>query len=216
MRKGISCDDFFKMGLIFMLSLPKSITMRQTLSAFLLIGSLPVFSQTHILQLQNKNTGKTTLINTGDKVLMAVRLARHDVKRKPLSVYKLSKNELSDSAFVFTKGKIKTITDSSIFIKERNSFFSSTLREVKLEKINTLKKLSLGKQVFRTTATIAGSLAAGVALFYSYVATGGGDGFVEGMFVAAGGAAVLTPFGRTRIPKKQLNKQEIKLAGSTP
>ena len=191
-------------------------TMRQTLIAMLLCSALPAFSQNLSLELESKENGKRTWIKPGDKVLMAIKLARHDVKQKPLSVYKLSKTELADSIFVFTKGKIKTITDSSILIKEKNSFFSSTLREVKLERINTLKKLSFARQLVRTTATVTGSLAAGIAIFYSYVATGGGDGFVEGMFIAAGTGAVLLPFGRTKIPKKQLNKQEIKLANSNP
>lgn len=190
--------------------------MRQPLIVLLCCSSLSVFSQKLSLDLENKKTGRTTSVRSGDKVLMAVRVARYDVKQKPLSVYRLSKTELADSVFVFTKGKIKMITDSAIFIKERNSLFSSTLRQVKLEKINTLKKLSFGNQVFRTTATVGGGLAAGIAVFYSYVATGGGDGFIEGMFVAAGGAALLSPFGRTRIPKKHLNNQEIKLSGINP
>jgi len=190
--------------------------MRQPLIVLLCCSSLTVFSQNISLELENKKTGKTTSVRPGDKVLMAVRMARYDVKQKPLSVYKLSKTDLTDSVFVFTKGKIKMITGSGIVIKEKNSFFSSTLREVKLERINTLKKLSFGNQVFRTTATVGGGLAAGIAVFYSYVATGGGDGFVEGMFLAAGGAAFLTPFGRTKISKKHLNNQEIKLAPINP
>ena len=79
-----------------------------------------------------------------------------------------------------------------------------------------MKKLSFGKQVFRTTTTVAGGLAAGIAIFYSYVATGGGDGFIEGMFLAGGTAVVATRFGRTKISKKHLDTQEIRLARVNP
>lgn len=190
--------------------------MRQTFFALLLCSSPVVFSQNLSLKLENLNNGKTKLVKPGDKVLMAIKQARHDIKQKPSFAYKLSNAELADSVFVFTKGKIKMITDSSIILKEKNSLFSTTLREVKLEKINTLKKLSFGNQFLRTTVTAAGGLAAGIAIFYSYVATGGGDGFVEGMFIAAGTGAVLTRFGRTKISKKSLNTQEIKLTQHKP
>lgn len=190
--------------------------MRHTLLVLLLCSSVFAFSQNLTLELENKSTGKTTLVKPGDKVLMAIKHARHEVKKKPASVYRLSKIELSDSIFVFTKGKIRTINDSSIFIKERNSLFTSGIREVRLDKINTLKRLSFGKQVFRTTTTIAGSVAGAIAIFYSYVATGGGEGFIEGMFVAAGTGAVATRFGRTKISKKHLDTQEIRLARVNP
>jgi hypothetical protein len=190
--------------------------MRHTLLVLLLCSSVFAFSQHLNLELENKNTGKTTVVKPGDKVLMAIKHARHDVRQKPGSVYRIPKTEATDSQFVFTKGKIKTITDSSIFIKEKNSLFSSGMREVRLEKINTLKRLSFGKQVFRTTTTIAGGVAGAIAIFYSYVATGGGDGFIEGMFVAAGTGAVATRFGRTKILKKHLDIQEIRLARLDP
>jgi hypothetical protein len=186
--------------------------MKKTLLALLLCGSCTVFAQNLKLELTNKNSGRISVIESGDKVLMAIKQARHDIKQKPSGIYHLAKNELIDSVFVITKGKIKIITDSSIFIKEKNSLFSATLREVNLEKINTLRRLSFGNQVFRTTTTVAGSLAAGIAIFYSYVAVGGGDGFVEGMFLAAGTGAVVTRFGRTKITKKLLGNQEIRLA----
>jgi len=190
--------------------------MRKQAFILLLFVSASCIAQQNVLQLTNNTNGKQTTISQGDKVLMAIKIARHEVRKKPLSVYSLSKKELDDSVFVFSKGRIKAITDSSIFIKERNSLFSSTVREVKLEKINTLKKLSFGKQIFRTTTTVAGSLAGAIAIFYSYVATGGGDGFIEGMFIAAGTAAVTTRFGRTKISKKQLDSQEIMVAKPNP
>ena len=123
----------------------------------------------------------------------------------------LSKPELADSVYVFTKGKILSINDSTVIIKERNSFFSATKREIRIDKINTLRKLTIANQIFRTAATVSGGLAFGIMVFYSYAAVGGGEGFVSGMFEAAGIGAVLTRFGRTKISKHQLNRWKIQV-----
>ena len=183
--------------------------MRKFLAIMLFFTPALCFTQQNVLQLTNIKNGKQIIISQGDKVLMAINIARHAVRRKPLSVYGLSKNEIPDSVFVFSKGKIKSITDSSIFIFEKNSLFSTSLREVKLDKINTLRKLSLGKQVVRTVTIVGGGLALGVAVFYSYVATDGNDEFLTGMFIAAGIGTVATRFGKTKIPKRYLNKYKI-------
>jgi hypothetical protein len=185
--------------------------MRKFLIIILFSTPALCFAQENILSLTKIKNNRETIVFEGDRVLMAVKIARHEVRRKPLSVYDLSKNELADSVIVFSKGKIKSITDSSIFILEKNSLFSSSLREVKLHKINTLRKLSLGKQVVRTVTTVGGALALGIAVFYSYVATNGEDEFLTGMFIAAGIGTVATRFGKTKIPKRYLNKYKISL-----
>jgi len=104
-----------------------------------------------------------------------------------------------------------SINDSTLVMKERNSLFSASPREVRIDKINTLRKLKTSNQVFRTLTTVGGSLALCVMIFYSYVATGGGEGFVEGMFIAAGTGAVLTRFGRTKVSKRRLNNPKIEV-----
>jgi hypothetical protein len=48
-------------------------------------------------------------------------------------------------------------------------------------------------------------------VFYSYAAVGGGEGFVSGMFYAAGIGAVATRFGRTKISRKHLNNWKIEV-----
>lgn len=168
------------------------------------------FSQSHQLKLINPEKEKVTFIKEGDKVLMAIKIAGHQVKKKSADVYLLSKLELADSVYVFTKGRITSINDSTIVMKERNSFFSATSREIKIDKINTLRKLSAGNQIFRTATTVGAGLAFGVMILYSYVSPGteGNGEFIEGMFYAAGAGAVLTRFGRTKIAKKHLNSRE--------
>ena len=94
-------------------------------------------------------------------------------------------------------------------MRERNSSFSATNREVRINKINTLKKLTGGNQVFRTIANTGGWVAFGVMVFYSYAAVGGGEGFVTGMLEASCIGSALTSIGRTRISKKHLNKMKI-------
>jgi hypothetical protein len=87
---------------------------------------------------------------------------------------------------------------------------------VRINKINTLRKLTAGKQVIRTVVTAGGGVALAIALFYSYAAVGGGEGFISGMFEAAGTGALLTRFGQTKIPKKHLDKWQIEVVHPNP
>jgi hypothetical protein len=169
------------------------------------------FAQTQQLKLTNPEKKNVIFIKRGDKVLMAVKVAKYQVQKKSSDVYLLSKPELMDSVYTFSKGKILSINDSTIIMKERNSIFSATSREIRIAKINTLRKLTTSNQVFRTVTTAGGSLALGVMLFYSYAAVGGGEGFVSGMFYAAGTGAILTRFGRTKISRKHLNNWKIEV-----
>lgn len=142
---------------------------------------------------------------------MAVKVPAYFVKRKPADVYQMGSAETADSVFLFTKATIKAIGDSTLLLKERNSLFSSSVREIKTNKINTIRKLTVGKQIFRTVTTAGGGLAAGVTLFYSYAAVGSCEGCLQGMFIAAGAGAVSSRFGRTKIAKKHLNNSVIEV-----
>lgn len=177
----------------------------------LLVVPIICSSQTHQLKLTHFKKEKIHFIREGDKVLLAFKMGAYPLKKKPADVYQLSRLELADSAYVFVKGKIKTITDSTVIMRERKSFFSSADREINITKINTLRKLTAGKQIIRTTTSVAGGLAAAIAVFYSYAAVGGGEGFLSGMFYAAGASLVLTRPGRTKIPKNQLDKWKIEV-----
>ena len=181
-----------------------------TLLSLLLI-SAACHSQTHQLKLTHHKKDKVSFIRENDKVLLGFKMAVHEIKKRPANVYRLSRMELGDSAYVFIKGKIRSINDSTMVIKERRPFFAADNREIKITKIEAVKKLSTAKQIFRTTTSIAGGLAAGIAIFYSYAAVGGGEGFVSGMFYAAGASAVLTRPGRSKIPRNQLDKWKIEV-----
>jgi hypothetical protein len=187
--------------------------MKKFFILFMTFISITACSQSHQLKLTNPEKEKSTFIKQGDKVLMAVKIPRYQVKKKPSNVYLHSKLELADSVYVFTKGRIKMIGDTSIIMRERNSFFSASNREIRIDKINTLRKLTTGNQIFRTVTTVGGGIAFGVVILYSYVTPGtqGNGEFIRGMFYAAGTGAVLTRFGRTKIAKKQLNHWKIEV-----
>jgi hypothetical protein len=187
--------------------------MKKFFILFITFISITAYSQSHQLKLTNPEKEKSTFIKHGDKVLMAVKVPRYQVKKKPSNVYLHSNLELTDSVYIFTKGRIKMISDTSIIMRERNSFFSASNREIRIDKINTLRKLTTGNQIFRTVTTVGGGIAFGIAIFYSYVSPGtppSGD-FIRGMFYAAGTGAVLTRIGRTKIAKKQLNRWKIEV-----
>lgn len=179
--------------------------MKNSITFLLIFAPAFGFSQSQQLKITNLEKQKTSFIKKGDKVLMGFKMARHQLDKKPSDVYSLTKSELVDSALVVTKGRILSINDSVVLVRERNSFFSATNREIRIDKINALKKLSTGNQLFRTAATVTGGLALGIMMFYSYAAVGGGEGFVSGMFEAAGAGLVLTRFGRTQLAKKHVD-----------
>jgi hypothetical protein len=187
--------------------------MKKIFTPLLLLISIITYSQSNRLKLVNAEKRKTTFIKEGNKVLMAVKMPRYQSKKKPSNVYLHSKLELADSVYVFTKGRIKTIGDTSIIMRERNSFFSASNREIRIDRINTLRKLTTGNQIFRTATTVGGALAFGVVILYSYVTPGtqGNGEFIRGMFYAAGTGAFLTRFGRTKISKKQLNNWKMEI-----
>ena len=168
-------------------------------------------SQSHRLKLTNTKKTTSTFIEYGDNVLLAVKVPGHQVFNKPSEVYILSTLEVKDSIYVFTKGRVQSINDSAIIIRERNSVFSATNREIRVSRINTIKKLTTGNQLFRTVTHTGGWIAFGVMVFYSYAAVGGGEGFITGMFEASCIGPVLTSFGRTKISKKHLNKSTIEV-----
>lgn len=187
--------------------------MKKIFTLLLILISIITYSQSKRLKLVNAEKGKTTFIKEGNKVLMAIKVARYQALKKPSDIYRLSKLELADSVYIFTKGRIKTISDSSIVMRERSSFFSASNREIRIDRINTLRKLTTGSQIFRTATTVGGGIAFGVVILYSYVTPGtqGNGEFIRGMFYAAGAGAVLTRFGRTKISKKQLNNWKMEI-----
>lgn len=185
--------------------------MKKTILFCATITSLTSYSQNKQLKITSLNKQKTSFVQSGNKVLLAVKVPAWLVNQKPADVYRLGPAETADSVFLFTKAKIRAINDSTILLKERNSLFSSSLREIRTSKINAIRKLSAGNQIFRTVTTVGGGLAAGVTLFYSYAAVGSCDGCIKGMFIAAGTSAVSGRFGRTRIAKKHLDNSLIEV-----
>jgi len=89
--QGFHCDIIFKLMNIFILSSPNHPVMKKILSLTTLFTSAICFSQNQQLRLTDPEKGKFTHIKKGDKVLMAVKLARHDVRKKSSDVYMLSR-----------------------------------------------------------------------------------------------------------------------------
>lgn len=185
--------------------------MKKTILFCTALASFTCYSQNRQLKITSLKKHKTSYVQAGNKVLLAVKVPAYFINQKPADVYRLGPAEMRDSVFLFTKARIRSINDSTLIMKERNSFFSAATREIRIQKINSVEKLGFGKQLFRTATTAGGSLAAGVAIFYSYAAVGSCQGCLSGMFKAAGISGVLTRFGKTKIARKKLDNTLIEV-----
>ncbi len=172
---------------------------------------LNAYSQTYALKITDTRLQKEKIAKQGDKILIGFKTPRNNLRGKFENIYKLSDADKKDSVFVFSKGRIVGFTDSTVILKEKNSLFSSTTREIYLSKISAAKRLSGGEQILRTLSQTGGYTAFFVMIFYSYAAVGGGEGFVVGMFEASCIGPVLTRFGRTHISKKKRNNCRVSL-----
>jgi hypothetical protein len=116
-----------------------------------------------MLVLTDSKTNRTIEIREGDKVLLAFKTTQREVDNQPGDVFILRSKDLQDSAFVHVKTRIRTITDSSIVLKNG--------REMRISKLAGMRRLSLGKQIARTTGKVVGFLAfaTGIALVTDHI-----------------------------------------------
>lgn len=170
-------------------------------------------SQSRQLVALNTHTGKSSRIKNGDHILYNIRVSRYDAIKKPSSAYLLSKLELEDSVCSFARGKVLKITDSSIIVKEKRAFFGSDKRELRIAKINAIRRLSFGNQALRTGLNIGDGFTKALTCFYgSFLISGTGYGFGKGMLYAAGANSIFSSFNQSRLAKKQLDNWQLQIA----
>lgn len=111
-----------------------------------------------MLVLTDPQTNRTVEIRAGNKVLLAFKTTQREVDNQPGDVFILRQQDLQDSTFVHVKTRIRSITDSTIILKNG--------REMRISKLAGIRKLSLGRQVARTAAKGAGLLAYAAGLIF--------------------------------------------------
>lgn len=174
-----------------------------TITLFLLC-CLPVhvFAQ-RVLLLMDSKTGKTVEIREGDKVMLAFRTPQREVDNQPADVFVLQTQDLQDSTFVHFKTRIRTITDSTITLKNG--------REMRLGKLAGIRRLSAGKQVLRTTANVVGyaTMLTGWLLFSENV-FGGVRPIPLWSTIALGlGGATMIEFAKNEVPARHLKRWRV-------
>lgn len=105
--------------------------------------------------------GKTNHIKVGDKVLISFNQLTSESNNRPTDVFVNSK----DTGFTRTilKARITNITENSIQFKDRSVHGN---REIKLDKITGIRKLTLGKQILRTSSNAIAWTSIGLAIAY--------------------------------------------------
>ncbi len=105
------------------------------------------FSQNLVLEQYRLSDGKIKRIKTGDKILLSFNQLTEDVINRPSEVF----IQIKDTGVtqIFVKARITRITNNSIQFKDRSM---SGEREIKLERVTGIRKLSLVKQTLRVIA----------------------------------------------------------------
>lgn len=156
-----------------------------------------------ILVLTDSKTGKTVEIRAGDKVMLAFRTPQREVDNQPADVFVLQPKDFQDSTFVHLKTRIRTITDSTIVLKNG--------REMRLAKLAGIRKLSVGKQVLRTTANVLGymSLLTGSVLLAESILEGTRPIPLWSSITMAVGGATMMEFAKNEVPVRHLNRWRV-------
>ncbi len=105
--------------------------------------------------------GKTNHIKVGDKVLISFNQLTSESINRPADVFVNSKD--TGSTRTILKARITNITENSIQFKDRSVHGT---REIKFDKIIGIRKLTLGKQILRTSSEGIGILSLGAAIAY--------------------------------------------------
>ncbi len=133
--------------------------LKQLLFPTMLLLVLGGFSQNYILEQYRLRDGKINRIKVGDKVILCFNQQTNDFMNRPEEVF-ISKPDTGVSQ-IFVKAKIIGITNNSIQFKDRSM---GGLREIKLDKITGMHKLTLGKQILRTISLGLSMVSFGLAI----------------------------------------------------
>ncbi len=120
---------------------------KQLLFPTFLLLILNGFSQPYILEQYRLSDGKTKRIKVGDKILLSFNQKTVDFINRPEGIF-VSKPDTGVSQ-VFVKASITGITGTTIQFKDRSVGGN---REIKLEGVTGIRKLTFGKQVLRTVS----------------------------------------------------------------
>jgi len=128
-----------------------------TATTFLIVAFC--FGQTYKIEQYLPGTDKVNNIVLGDKVFLSFDQLSDQVLNRPSTVFIQSKD--TGYTRIFVKARITEITDSSIQFKDRSM---GTNREIRLEKLTGIRKITLGKQIGRTTLQLLGYTSLGIGL----------------------------------------------------
>lgn len=119
------------------------------------------FAQNYVIEQKRISDGKTNKIKIGDKVLISFNQLSSEAINRPSDVFINSKD--TGYSRTILKARITNITQNSIQFKDRSI---PGKREIRLDKIIGIRKLTLGKQILRTSSQTIGILSLGAAIAY--------------------------------------------------
>lgn len=167
-----------------------------TAIAFLIVAFC--FGQTYKIEQYLPGTDRVKNIVVGDKVFLSFDQLSDQVLNRPSNVFIQSKD--TSLIRIFAKARIANITDSSIQFKDRSV---GTNREIRLDKLTGIRKITLGKQIGRTTLQLLG-----------YTLLGIGLASLENLWIALGtvtGGLTLLETSEDHFSKKYVENWKIRL-----
>ncbi len=132
-----------------------------TFFALLILSYSFLHAQNHIIEQVRISDGKTNKIKIGDKVLLSFNQLTSEAINRPNDVFINSKD--TGKTRIILKARITNITQNSIQFKDRSVHGT---REIRFDKITGIRKLTLGKQILRTSGQVIGWASIGVAIAY--------------------------------------------------
>jgi hypothetical protein len=118
-------------------------------------------AQNYAIEQVRISDGKKNKINIGDKVLISFNQLSSESINRPNDVFINSKD--TGKTRTVLKAKITNITQNSIQFKDRSVHGT---REIRLDKIIGIRKLTIGKQILRVSSEGIGILSLGLAIAY--------------------------------------------------
>lgn len=132
-----------------------------TFFALLILSYSFLHAQNLVIEQYSVVDGKTHRIKVGDKILLSFEQLSSESINRPNDVFINSKD--TGKTRTILKARITNITQNSIQFKDRSVHGT---REIRLDKITGIRKLTLGKQMLRTSSQAIGALSLGAAIVY--------------------------------------------------
>lgn len=156
------------------------------------------------LLLTDNQSNRSYTIREGDKILLAFKTLQTEVNDEPADVFVWKPQDFQDSTYLHMKIHVKAITDSTLVL--------SNGKEIRINKIAGLRRLSIWKQAVRSLGEVGGFFmyVTGATLLTGNIVTGNSSGFLFHLALAGSGFALNTLIN-DKVPTRHLHRWRMQV-----